>query len=1094
MRARRRHARMVAVVATVGIIAGVPVVSRLGAEPTDAGSTALVSVGDDETAGNDDSSGPSLSADGNRVAFMSDAGNLTAEGDGPRTDSGDSPDRDVFVRDVSGGTTVRASLTSDGAEVNENSDDPVISGDGGQVAFAGDGGLVTEDEDGDSDIYGHDLATRQTTLITRQGEVLFAGNPSLSNDGRLVAYEADYLPQLPSIVVQPDEIFAGSTPNTVRVVAVGSVPSHVTVTVNPPSAATVNSSACPTLVLNPGQVCDLLVTVSDVGTLTLDDGGPGSPQVVALRRIIVKIASIGTTALGGPPSVLHGPVVSNLGIDSETGFADVGFINSGNVNLVLTGLKLTPEGTFFTDSGCINRTLVPGETCQVRVVLSGTRPGPQSAELTATYHQECDPSVPPEECFGDVTSDPVIVFGQVEAATVLVTDRDTDGNGVFDELTGTAFAVVSTTEFPFAPARGPSLSGDGTHLAFTSEDPLVAGDANETDDVFRVPVTLTDSGVSIGAPELVSVSTSGGSGENGSRSPSISGDGHAVAFESGADDLVPPSVPIESDGIYVRDLTAGQTTLVTLPEGGFDTYGAPALSQDARTVAYVGTDFGGCECSNSEIEVTDVVRLTRTRASVGPLGEQTPDTDSDSPAIDADGSVVGFDSRFAEFVDGDDNDSSDVFLRSRPAVGVMSPNPLDFGDQPVGHQSAPLPLEIKNIGLGPMVVGELQLSGPDAGDFTVDNQCLGLVLYSEESCLASTVRVTPSRTGALTATLTLVLDGESLLLDLRATGVVGVLTANPSPLNLGQVPLGTTGPQVALTLTNSGQLPVRLTAMQVSGPDAGSVLAPAGPPCGGAALTPGQSCQFGLRLRPGHPALHHAVLRVEAVSIVGEDPAATADAIVLDVPIVGTGVPGGLLATPNPLLFPVQPVGIPGAPRTVTVRAVGGQAQVVAAALSGANAADFRLLPGGTCTGAVLAPGGTCRIPVAFAPTLNGPRTAALIVTTVDSGTITVALRGSGAVPSLVLNPPIGPPGTVVHVTGAGWLPGSVAAMAWQPGIGGTRMAVNAAGRISGYALVLPRESPGARKAMATNGPLRADADFLVVPPGTAPPRLTNTD
>jgi Tol biopolymer transport system component len=91
------------------------------------GQTTRVSVASDGTQANDQSFRPAISADGRRVAFTSDAANLVLM-DSNRVG-------DVFVRDRQAGTTVRVSVASDGAQANDSSFLPAISGDGAAVAF-----------------------------------------------------------------------------------------------------------------------------------------------------------------------------------------------------------------------------------------------------------------------------------------------------------------------------------------------------------------------------------------------------------------------------------------------------------------------------------------------------------------------------------------------------------------------------------------------------------------------------------------------------------------------------------------------------------------------------------------------------------------------------------------------------------------------------------------------------------------------------------------------------------------------------------------------------------------------------------------------
>jgi hypothetical protein len=112
--------------------------------------TERVSVTSAGTEGNNDSTGPSISADGRFVAFTSDADNLVA-GDG-------NFDVDVFVRDRQTQTTVRSSVATNGIETGFElgSGNAALSGDGQVVAFESEGALVAEDSGFPVDVFVHD--------------------------------------------------------------------------------------------------------------------------------------------------------------------------------------------------------------------------------------------------------------------------------------------------------------------------------------------------------------------------------------------------------------------------------------------------------------------------------------------------------------------------------------------------------------------------------------------------------------------------------------------------------------------------------------------------------------------------------------------------------------------------------------------------------------------------------------------------------------------------------------------------------------------------------------------------------------------------
>ena len=149
------------------------------------GSLELVSVGVDGAPANASSVNPSTSADGRFVAFESFASNLVA---------GDTNgQRDIYVRDLSTGTTRRASLRAGGTQTGAACYDPAISADGRYVAFASLGSnLVAGDTNGNTDIFIRDL-TANTTTRASLGSGGEQGNSasvsaSFSADGRYLAF------------------------------------------------------------------------------------------------------------------------------------------------------------------------------------------------------------------------------------------------------------------------------------------------------------------------------------------------------------------------------------------------------------------------------------------------------------------------------------------------------------------------------------------------------------------------------------------------------------------------------------------------------------------------------------------------------------------------------------------------------------------------------------------------------------------------------------------------------------------------------------------------------------------------------------------
>ena len=114
---------------------------------------------------------PSISADGNRIAFHSRATDLV-EGDTNLA-------YDVFVRDVAAATTVRVSVDSADGEVADDSFDAAISGDGEIVAFTSEATtLVVGDTNGADDVFAHEYAPAPGPPAAPTRQVVFASSES----------------------------------------------------------------------------------------------------------------------------------------------------------------------------------------------------------------------------------------------------------------------------------------------------------------------------------------------------------------------------------------------------------------------------------------------------------------------------------------------------------------------------------------------------------------------------------------------------------------------------------------------------------------------------------------------------------------------------------------------------------------------------------------------------------------------------------------------------------------------------------------------------------------------------------------------------
>lgn len=136
---------------------------------------------------------PSISSDGRYIAFSSWADNLV---------DNDTNGRDVFVYDQISGITERVSISSTGEELNEDNYNPSISRDGRYIAFVSGHAsvaacemlLIFGDNDNIVDIFVHDRLSKITkkVSVSSSGEEANenSDDPAISGDGQYVAFNS----------------------------------------------------------------------------------------------------------------------------------------------------------------------------------------------------------------------------------------------------------------------------------------------------------------------------------------------------------------------------------------------------------------------------------------------------------------------------------------------------------------------------------------------------------------------------------------------------------------------------------------------------------------------------------------------------------------------------------------------------------------------------------------------------------------------------------------------------------------------------------------------------------------------------------------
>jgi len=201
---------------------------------------------------------------------------------------------------------------------------------------------------------------------------------------------------------------------------------------------------------------------------------------------------------------------------------------------------------------------------------------------------------------------------------------------------------------------------------------------------------------------------------------------------------------------------------------------------------------------------------------------------------------------------------------------------------------------------------------------------------------------------------------------------------SPANLSFGNQTVGiSSSPQVA-TLTNSGNLPLTITSIQITGANSGDFGQTNNCP---SSLPPYSSCGINVTFTPAATGNRSA-----AVSVADNAPGSPQTA-----PLTGSGVTGVSFSPPT-VTFPNQYVGTSGLPQTVMLKNTGDTVLTI----TNVKASPSDFAPLSSCGNSVV-PGATCSLGVFFDPTTSGTRDGVLSVTdSASTSPQTVPLSGMG--------------------------------------------------------------------------------------------------
>jgi hypothetical protein len=320
---------------------------------------------------------------------------------------------------------------------------------------------------------------------------------------------------------------------------------------------------------------------------------------------------------------------------------------------------------------------------------------------------------------------------------------------------------------------------------------------------------------------------------------------------------------------------------------------------------------------------------------------------------------------------------------------AFEPVSYDFGLVEAHSNSPRTSFTLRNNGIASVQLGNLEISGPDANEFFIQNSnCWGTTLEPGATCQVE-VQFNANEEGSFAAAVSIRADNVGFTAPLAGRAERPHVEASPTPLVFGPTSVGSSQTR-EVTLTNVGHLPVGFFIAIVSGGDQSSfhMLEEsctsnlfAGSP---RMVEPGASCVAKVEFDPTAVGATAATL-----SFFGAGEGA------LQVPVQGTGVAPRLSLSPTARDFGSVAVGSAGPTQTFELRNESLEPQTIdSATLAGADLGDFQLRSD-ECSETVLAAGATCAVAARFDPGSIGPKTATLRLRG-TGGTTVAQLAGEG--------------------------------------------------------------------------------------------------
>jgi hypothetical protein len=730
----------------------------------------------------------------------------------------------------------------------------------------------------------------------------------------------------------PANLVAANTWYCAEIQANETTSGHGQVWLNGTSEATVNTDLS---VTNPYSQM-YLWNNGAAGTVYMDD---------------IQVANVYNGPVGAGATPLPAPVVSlsptsltyaSQTINTTSGTQAITLTNTGNAPLTLSsiGITGTNAGDFVQSNTCplSPTTIAAGGTCTINVSFTPTASGTRTASVSVTDNASGSPHTVSLSGTGNLPPAPAV---SLSPTSLTFASQGVNSTSVAQAitLTNSGNAALTITSVGFSGTN----SGDfaQTNTCPISPSTLAAG-ANCT-----ISVTFTPLG-------------SGSRSANLSITDNASGSPHTAAL-SGTGTL--PA------GTYLTDGFENGLGIWTIAGSGSATVQTTTVNSGTKAAALTnaGGQFVGLFANLASAQTLTYSRfcfdLPSNATTIAPLAQGRNAGGSNMWEVDYDAGSKGLDLYFWNGAGARTNLTS-------PA-NLIAANTWYCAEVNVNETST---------GSAQVWLNGTSMASVNNVDLSTANPYSQLYLWNQVA--SSTV------------------DFDDVIVSNSYNGPVGAgatplpapaVSLSPTSLTFADQQTGTTSASQSVTLTNSGNAPLTITSIGLTGTNSGDFAQTNTCPLSPGTLAAGANCTISVTFTPTATGSRSASLSISD----------NATGSPHTVSLGGTGTAPAVTLNPTSLTFASQSTGTTSPAQSVTLTNSGTAPLTIGSvSITGTNSGDFAQTNTCPLSPSTLAANGTCTINVTFTPTATGTRTASVSIADNAGGSPqTVSLSGTGNAP-----------------------------------------------------------------------------------------------